>query len=437
MCGIVGVVGLIDEKAKKAFKNMLLIDVLRGAHSTGLAATTRYGVTGINKKAMLPSDFLELKRTNSLLNNSLNCALIGHNRYATVGAVTNNTAHPFECGNVIGVHNGTLSTRSKLIDKEQYAVDSENLYHHMDVKGLQSVFDAMSFGFNNAWSLVWVNQEEHTINFLRNEKRPMHYALSKDGKTLFYASEWWMLHGCLSRNDIEYQEVFSTTVDYHYKIKLPKANEKDYQIVITKTKLEETPQKKVEPTKNVGNVTRIHSGNSMHNNHNKSKVSDFKKLRETYTGTSVDFYVSAEPTKQNQYFVFECSDDPSIEGRLYLTKTDCINNKAKSELYNLLMTSVNYFSAQCTKVVYNKGEHYLKLDWRTLSEYPFTLDEDDDTGNTKDLGDCAFCSDPLVEGQFHNATSGDAAFCLHCLKDKLVFLTIQNMGYDFDANFDD
>lgn len=428
MCGIVGVAGLVTPKAEKAFRNMLIVDVLRGPHSTGLIATNKRLETNIHKKAMLPSDFLELKRTNSLINDALNCALIGHNRYATVGAVSNTTAHPFECGNIVGVHNGTLKNRYKLIDSNHFDVDSENLYHHMDNQGLQSVFDAMAHSLQNAWALAWIDKEEHSLNFLRNSQRPLCYTLSADEKTIYFASEWWMLHGCLARNDIEYGAVYTTNVDTHYKINLPAVGEKDYKIVIEKTKLEKTPEKKPVQSSNVSNIK---TGKEVHTMKS-GTAKQFKELREEYAGNTLSAYVIAEPEVGKPYFELCAADDPSVECRIYLTELDSASCPEKKVLFNRLMSSIHYFSVKCSKVTYNKGNPYLRIDWRSVEEQEVDLSGSDVPDLSEDLGDCVFCSDPLVSGEFTKSKSGEK-FCNSCLKDKQTFQTIENMGYDFDA----
>lgn len=433
MCGIVGVAGLITPKAEKAFRNMLIIDVLRGPHSTGIIATDKRFETNIHKKAMLPNDFLELKRTNALINDQFNCALVGHNRYATVGGVSNTTAHPFECGNIVGVHNGTLKNRYKLIDSNQFSVDSENLYHHMNEEGLQSVFDAMAYSSTNAWALSWINKEEHSLNFLRNSQRPLCYALSKDGKTIYFASEWWMLHGCLSRNDIEYEEVKAFSTDVHYRIALPTVGQKDYEIVIERNSLQVTPKKKATKiTQTSGKSSNIVTGKDVHKQ-NVINAKTFKDLREAYAGETLDAYVVAEPEFGKPYFELAAADDPTVECRVYLTQADCKSNPEKQTLFDRLMSSINYFSIKCTKVTYNKGNCYLRIDWRSIEEKEVDLNISDEPDKKEDLGECAFCGDPLVAGQFHKATRGNECFCNSCLQDKQTFQTIHNMGYDFDA----
>ena len=102
MCGLVGVVGDISHGEKKAFETMLYIDAIRGHHSTGVISGSLSRPVAWLKKAVTAVDFLDLKAAEKLLSKPT-CALLGHNRYATKGAVNATNAHPFEFGSIVGM----------------------------------------------------------------------------------------------------------------------------------------------------------------------------------------------------------------------------------------------------------------------------------------------------------------------------------------------
>ena len=52
MCGLVGVLGNITHKEEKAFHELLIVDVLRGKHSTGVAMVSAGGGVDVFKKAV-------------------------------------------------------------------------------------------------------------------------------------------------------------------------------------------------------------------------------------------------------------------------------------------------------------------------------------------------------------------------------------------------
>ena len=217
MCGLIGVMGHITHAEKSAFNQLLIVDVLRGKHSTGVALVEAGGGVDIFKKAVNPLDFLDFQTYADLTKYSHNC-MMGHNRYATKGAVNNTNAHPFEFENIVGMHNGTLKTYFALDDSKDFAVDSECLFSHINDNTVQDAIDKIS----GAYALTWFDKRTNKLHFLRNNERPLCYTFSKDGTALFWASESWMLHAVLGRNGIEYQNVLIVTPDLLYSFDVPK-----------------------------------------------------------------------------------------------------------------------------------------------------------------------------------------------------------------------
>lgn len=60
--------------------------------------------------------------------------LIGHTRYATIGAVSVPNAHPYHIGNIIGAHNGGIFNHKEIGAqyKREYEVDSMHLIAHLN-----------------------------------------------------------------------------------------------------------------------------------------------------------------------------------------------------------------------------------------------------------------------------------------------------------------
>ena len=216
MCGLVGVASYaLSNKECKAFEQLLFIDTLRGDHSTGLVGL-KSNVATYFKRALSAPDFLQLKQTKKLINDS-NQMLMGHNRYATKGSIQDDTAHPFTYGNVIGMHNGTMRTTHQLLDHSKFTVDSENIVYNLSKEGIAETYKKM----NGSAALVWWDMGEKTINFLRNDERPLFYAITEDGGTLLWASEAYMIRVVAARNDLKVDKIQLFTTNKHYKFTIP------------------------------------------------------------------------------------------------------------------------------------------------------------------------------------------------------------------------
>lgn len=212
MCGLVGVAGAMGLKEEGAFKTLLKLDVLRGEDSTGIAALSTFGGVTVCKQAVNSIEFLAGKKPNAAFY-GVNRILLGHNRAATKGKVVDENAHPFVYGDIIGAHNGTLNAWAGLLDGKTFDVDSKAIFNHMSEEGVTDLWKKL----NGAAALTWIHKTRKTINFLRNSKRELHYTHSKDGKTLFWASEPWMLYVALGRAGLEHGEIFEFKTNTHYE----------------------------------------------------------------------------------------------------------------------------------------------------------------------------------------------------------------------------
>lgn len=252
---------------------MLVVDILRGKHSTGVATATYNGVTTVIKKALNAVDMLDLKsyKDEMLFGHNL---LIGHNRYATKGAINNVNAHPFEFDRVVGAHNGTLRAYNQLDDAKDFDVDSECLYNHINDNGFQDAFEKVT----GAFALSWFDKETKELNLVRNDERPLYYCYSDDFTTLFWASEHWMLLGILARNGIKHTELVNLKVDNLYRFKMPEVfNTKN--VVLDAPTIREYKKPKPKTTPYVHKAVN-----------NGARTSDFRQMK-VYKGTEVSFCV--------------------------------------------------------------------------------------------------------------------------------------------------
>lgn len=217
ICGIIGFAGVPSKKNDDILSMLLVFDSIRGIDSTGIAGINKDNVVHTAKAVGNPYELIGSRAYNKATE-GITRAIIGHNRWATQGVVNKRNAHPFEFESIVGVHNGTLTNKWELYGSKDFIVDSENLYYHMEEKGLEHLMGVMK----GAWSLVWWDKRAETLNFLRNKERPMFICWSDDFKNLYWASESWMLSVALSRNGVAHTEICATDEDKLYAFPIDK-----------------------------------------------------------------------------------------------------------------------------------------------------------------------------------------------------------------------
>lgn len=224
MCGIVGVLGTdVTETDLKAFRDLVVMDTVRGFDSTGIMrldaslkkdetpAWVKDTVTG--GEMVTTKDFRDMAVKDDLW------SLIGHNRAATVGAVTADAAHPFQEGAITLVHNGTL-TRTNTMDKCQDTLnahnDSHTICHNLALVEPDKARDVIE-KLTGAYALVWHDARDQSLNILRNSQRPLHMAAHNVRQVLYLSSDVNILHAALRRNRIAGSSYYELDVGIHLK----------------------------------------------------------------------------------------------------------------------------------------------------------------------------------------------------------------------------
>lgn len=224
MCGIVLLGGnALSSTEVGRFEKLLFADTFRGPHSTGVFTKRKYGfkpedpeAVEYYKDALDGPDYLKTSGWEALKRGTEKTPkhgnfYVGHNRYATMGAVNGKNAHPFQHGNITLVHNGTLTQQSLLPDHLQFEVDSENVCHSINKIGAAETIQKL----NGAFTLIWHDMSDDTLHIIRNEERPFHIAECAGG-TFYGASEEDMLMWILKRGRA------TPTIQKHYEIEVGK-----------------------------------------------------------------------------------------------------------------------------------------------------------------------------------------------------------------------
>lgn len=205
MCGIIGFHA--KPKSWESWKQrgewlnaMMTVCSLRGEDSAGVGVVRQDGEALAAKAAVHPWYFIN-SPIMAPIDRELPTAqiVLGHCRAATQGAVNNANAHPFTVGDVMMVHNGTIhATDMNTPNGVGFITDSHKLAALLSEA---AVGDAHTvFGeTGGAWAVVWYDKRDGSLNFARNDQRPMYFGHTPDKKILTWASESWMLLAGQSR----------------------------------------------------------------------------------------------------------------------------------------------------------------------------------------------------------------------------------------------
>lgn len=191
MCGLVGLYARhsTSDNHVKLLNQLLWLDQMRGEHATGIAKVDlAKNTVAVHKAAVSATDFLAQQETKDFFSKDRGRVWIGHNRFATMGDKTdNNNAHPFTYKHITMAHNGTVDrwTLKNLDGFDECKVDSEMVCRTIAEKGAQ---EAVTKYLSGAFALVWYDSEERSLNFIRNEQRPLYLATLSDN-TLVWASD--------------------------------------------------------------------------------------------------------------------------------------------------------------------------------------------------------------------------------------------------------
>ena len=299
MCGIVGMVNKANNGLVKctedSFYDMLYADSIRGEDSTGVIYVENDASFGYMKEANAGTWCSELMKNDAAVKGmwTRGKALIGHNRKKTIGAVSDETAHPFVVdGKFAMVHNGTLYNHKTLANT---VVDSEALTIH-----LSSVLNAdyskekleEALGkVSGAYAIAAYNQDTHKVYLTRNKERPLAILETADG--WFWASEGAMLYWILNRNGINWGNNKVENIKENCLVVIDlETNTLTMEDYVPKKAIPPTPTKVVGGPTITVTVTKTPTNTVIPVTTSPSRLSknEFKRIKRRYMGGSILMY---------------------------------------------------------------------------------------------------------------------------------------------------
>lgn len=323
MCGIVGIAGNIYEPSKKALNLLMYLNYMRGKHSVGintvLNPVKRDEAAEIKTIKSLghthsiyidhPDDFTS---TNLIKGDPR--YVIAHNRAATIGNVTLDNAHPFEHGEIIGVHNGTLHKYNldKLDDHDQFETDSEAIYYNIALHGYEKTIPKL----HGAYALVWYDNNTRKLHFIRNKERTLYYAETST-KCLLWSSDKDYLELAMKKSKLQGEiKLFEDDVMYTFDTE---AGYKDMALV-KGDKIEGYKPVYAEPVYINKWLGWQNNNNNVYPFYKKKVQVEGKKLQRELVGKGITFSIGSLKILKNGLRFREVTsnqDGVAIKGRVF------------------------------------------------------------------------------------------------------------------------
>lgn len=220
MCGISGVFSFTkpDFQLRKSIRgfldNAIYVGSLRGRDSTGIMVTNRTTQEVCTlKQAVDGAVFVDKYNVDKLLADvDEYSSVVVHNRKATMGAVSDRSAHPFTVGSITLVHNGTLWQHRNLGGGNSLKVDSEAIAYALDKHDPVEVLEDL----DGAYTLVWHDSRTDTLSIARNKERPLSVAFIDNANSMVFCSEAMMLEWLANRNGLKIGKLFTPAVHSIY-----------------------------------------------------------------------------------------------------------------------------------------------------------------------------------------------------------------------------
>lgn len=242
MCGLFGLysTSLRDEEISDALF-LGLLSTTRGIDSTGYAV---FGKGKKNKTTMRvhrkADDFLSFMKDQAAYDAKAapgRFCLMGHTRWATLGAVNLRNAHPIEEGGIVLCHNGSVDHFCK-DKKSEVDSDSREIARRLTKGDLAKTMGEIGHG---AAAMTYVDLQRQTFNMVRNTGRTLFYMYNTGRTTMYWASTVWMLNALKEKESKNsYGEIFDLAPLVQNTWRLQTMERKTNRLVLPPIKIEDS-----------------------------------------------------------------------------------------------------------------------------------------------------------------------------------------------------
>jgi glucosamine 6-phosphate synthetase-like amidotransferase/phosphosugar isomerase protein len=224
MCGLTGVVlsdnvgGPERDRIRDLFTRNLLANEERGREATGAALLKRDGTVRVEKAPLTATEFVKTREYERFLSklDGQTTIMLGHTRRPTKGEARNaGNNHPIVAGDVVGVHNGTITNDDEIFTQRRNIgmrcadVDSEAIFALIDSIGPASCPEGYVRGIKEAasWLLgsyttLLFNRSMPDHLFLLKYDNPISAHYSEPLGSLFFSSRYVFLRKAFGRSVI-------------------------------------------------------------------------------------------------------------------------------------------------------------------------------------------------------------------------------------------